>query len=69
MTWTQLQPEKPPEWVNCFGCGTTTTNPKGPVFRRVGGELECDACFECDGTTRELVTSCQGGPEEHRQLG
>ena len=45
----KLQPEKPPEMVNCARCGTSTTNPKGPVFRRVGGELECDVCYGCDG--------------------
>ena len=44
-----LQPEKPPEMVNCARCGTSTTSPKGPVFRRVGGELECDVCYGCDG--------------------
>ena len=53
----QLQPEKPPELVNCSSCGTTTTNPKGPVFRRVGGELESDACFGCDRVTLELAAT------------
>ena len=57
-----MKPEAPPELVNCQSCGNTTTNPKGPVFRRVGGELECDSCSGCDGITRELVASCQGGP-------